>query len=167
MTDSPDAAWEQRMAQAWTAIDDMPPEAFVDRIERLVAELAPQHGAGLFERACAQDSTGHPDVAAPLYRAALAQGLTACAAAGRRSRWRVRCATSATLRKPPRCSAPNSKRHPMSSTARCVPFSRWPWPISAVSAKRWYTLTALSHSLPRYNRSLARYARELAPPPAA
>jgi Tetratrico peptide repeat len=69
---APDFAWEQRLEQAWRTIDDLPAEAFVEQIERLAAELPPHSAIGHFERACAQDSTGHPDQAVPLYRYAAA-----------------------------------------------------------------------------------------------
>nr|WP_255578437.1 tetratricopeptide repeat protein [Deinococcus sp. KSM4-11] len=42
----------------------------------MAAERPDGDAAALFERACAQDSTGHADRAVPLYRAALAAGLT-------------------------------------------------------------------------------------------
>ena len=73
---TPDPAWEQRLEQAWHTIDDLPAEAFVEQIERLAAELPPHSAISLFERACAQDSTGHPDKAVPLYRSALQTDLT-------------------------------------------------------------------------------------------
>ena len=66
-----DAAWEARVAQLWSALDEYEPEEFVARLDGLVAELPPESAIGLFERGAAQDSTGHPDLAVPLYRAAL------------------------------------------------------------------------------------------------
>jgi tetratricopeptide (TPR) repeat protein len=164
---SPDAAWEQRMAQAWAAIDDVPAAAFVDRIERLVAELPPQHAAGLFERACAQDSTGHPDVAVPLYREALAQGLT-----GLRRR-RATIQMSSSLRN----LGEAEQAAALLSVELEAPSDELDGAVRAFLALALadlgrerealvHTLTALSHILPRYNRSLARYASELAPPAA-
>src|ERR1043166_4758421 len=71
-----DASWESRLAALWAAINRYEPPAFVKQIELLVAELPPENAIGLFERASAQDSTGHPDLAVPLYRAALKAGLS-------------------------------------------------------------------------------------------
>ena len=56
-------------------IDDHDEKEFVALIDRLVAELAPGSAIGFFERAGARDSTGHPDLAVPLYMAALNGGL--------------------------------------------------------------------------------------------
>src|SRR4051812_37312368 len=69
-------SWENRVAALWSAIDEYDPAAFVLQVELLAAELPPGSPIGLFQRASAQDSTGHPDVAVPLYRAALSAGLT-------------------------------------------------------------------------------------------
>src|SRR4051812_50166732 len=70
-----DAGWERRSAELWEQLDDLAPEEFRARIDALAAELDDDDPVGLFERGCANDSTGRPDVAAPLYRAALAGGL--------------------------------------------------------------------------------------------
>jgi hypothetical protein len=76
------ADWEQRLADAWASIDQLSDEQFLALIERLTAELPTDSGVGLFERAASLDSTGHADLAVPLYRQALQQGLTASADAG-------------------------------------------------------------------------------------
>src|ERR1041385_2971248 len=60
----------------WKAIYCYEPQPFVEQIELLVAELPSGNAIGLFERASARDSTGHPDLAVPLYRAALKAGLS-------------------------------------------------------------------------------------------
>jgi tetratricopeptide (TPR) repeat protein len=169
LTQAPDAAWEQRIAQAWAAIDDLPPESFVDRIEHLAAELPPRHAAGLFECACAQDSTGHPDVAVPLYRAALTQGLSGL----RRRRATIQMASS--LRN---LGQAEQAARLLSTELEEAPSDELDGAVRAFLALAladlgrerealMHTLTALSHSLPRYNRSLARYASELVPPSAA
>src|SRR5450755_1619456 len=71
-----DPAWEKRVDELWKAIDAYEPEEFVARLDALVSELPPESAIGLFERGSAQDSTGHPDLAVPLYRAALETGLS-------------------------------------------------------------------------------------------
>jgi hypothetical protein len=70
------AEWERRSAELWARLDDHNEEEFRARIDELVAELPRDHPVALFERACAFDSTGHSDRAAPLYRQALEGGLT-------------------------------------------------------------------------------------------
>ncbi|MGZ3527241.1 MAG: tetratricopeptide repeat protein [Vulcanimicrobiaceae bacterium] len=84
----------------------------------------------LFERAGARDSTGHPDLAAPLYKAALDAGLVG----ERRRRAIIQMASS--LR---------NLGNPQEAVA--------------------FAITALSEYLPRYNRSLARYAQHLTTEP--
>jgi hypothetical protein len=65
---------ERRLAGAWATIDSYQEAEFRALIDSLVAD-APAAVAD-FERASAFDSTGHPDEAVPLYRSALATGLT-------------------------------------------------------------------------------------------
>jgi tetratricopeptide (TPR) repeat protein len=71
-----DENWERRSAQAWARIDDLGPEEFRALIDTLAAELPAGAAVADFERACAWDSTGHSDKAVPLYERALATGLT-------------------------------------------------------------------------------------------
>ncbi len=70
--------WEKRVADAWASIDDYEDrdDEFRALIDQLVAELPDGDPIGLFERACAWDSTGHSDRAVPLYKRALDDGLT-------------------------------------------------------------------------------------------
>lgn len=69
-------SWERRLAEAWASIDDYDEDAFLGLIENVTAELPEGSAVGDFERACAFDSTGHSDLAVPLYRRALRTGLT-------------------------------------------------------------------------------------------
>jgi len=78
-----EADWERRLADAWASIDQHDEAEFLALIERLAAELPAGSAAGLFERAAAFDSTGHSDLAVPLYRQALAGGCPVNGAAGR------------------------------------------------------------------------------------
>jgi Tetratrico peptide repeat len=70
------ADWERRVADAWASIEARSEPEFLALIEQLAAELPPDNAVGAFERASAFDSTGHPDLAVPLYRQALDRGLT-------------------------------------------------------------------------------------------
>ncbi len=67
--------WEQSVADLWASFDDHGEEEFLGRMDALVAELPAQSPVGLYELASAQDSTGHSDLAVPLYRRALDLGL--------------------------------------------------------------------------------------------
>ncbi len=69
-------SWEQRVSDAWVSLDKRSEENFLSLIETLATELPPDSGIGVFERAASLDSTGHPDLAVPLYRQALDLGLT-------------------------------------------------------------------------------------------
>src|SRR4051812_24974545 len=68
--------WEQRLSELWTSFDGADPERFLRDMQALVGELSHGDAIGAFETACAHDSTGRSDLAVPLYRAALAAGLT-------------------------------------------------------------------------------------------
>jgi tetratricopeptide (TPR) repeat protein len=71
-----DTGWEQRLAEAWASLDECSEEDFLTLIDDLAAQLPPDSAIAPFERAAARDSTGHPDLAVPLYRQALEQGLS-------------------------------------------------------------------------------------------
>jgi Flp pilus assembly protein TadD len=67
--------WEQRLSDLWASIDDHSEQEFLSKMELLVAELPADSAVGAFERAGSLDSTGHSDLAVPLYRQALELGL--------------------------------------------------------------------------------------------
>jgi hypothetical protein len=67
--------WEKRLADLWAALDDHSESEFLSKMDRLVAELPADRAIGIFERAGSFDSTGHSDLAVPLYRRALELGL--------------------------------------------------------------------------------------------
>jgi tetratricopeptide (TPR) repeat protein len=70
--------WEQRIDRAWASIDDYEDrdEEFRTLIDELASQLPAGNPRAAFERACAWDSTGHSDRAVPLYREALDGGLS-------------------------------------------------------------------------------------------
>jgi hypothetical protein len=154
--------WERRSAALWNSIDDYDEESFVERIDALAAELPEGSAIALFERACARDSTGRSDAAAPLYRAALETGLT-----GERRR-RAVIQMSSSLR--------NLGRSGEAATLLSAELALGDDALSgAVRAFLAFALadlgrereaaalalTALAEYLPRYNRSVARYAEAL------
>jgi hypothetical protein len=70
--------WEERINEAWASIDDYKDrgDEFRELIESLAAELPEGDPIAAFERACAWDSTGHSDRAVPLYQWTLDHGLS-------------------------------------------------------------------------------------------
>ena len=155
-------AWEDRLAELWAGIDDRDGESFRKAMEVLVAELPSESPARPFELASAFDSTGHSDRAVPLYREALALGLNGI----RRRRAVIQLASS--LR--------NLGRAPESATLLASERDRGSDELDdAVSAFLALALAdtgrereavsvalqALAPHLPRYQRSLGNYAREL------
>jgi tetratricopeptide (TPR) repeat protein len=157
-----DAAWEHRITELWLAIDDYEPDEFVAHVDDLVAELPPGSATGLFERGAAQDSTGHPEAAVALYRAALDSGLTD----QRRRRATIQMASS--LRNLGNASeAVALLNAELARTSDALDGAvRAFLALALVDLGREreavaVSLAALAHYLPRYNRSLARYAQQL------
>ena len=154
-----EASWEDRLARMWNAIDRYQPHSFVAHIDALAAELPPGSPVASFERASAHDSTGRPDLAVPLYRVALEAGLTGL----RRRRATIQLASSlrnlgnateaanllfAELQAPPD-ELDGAVRAFLALALLDLGREREAVRVS---------LTALSRYLPRYNRSLERYA---------
>jgi tetratricopeptide (TPR) repeat protein len=161
MTDT-NAPWEARVADLWKAIDDHVPEAFVARLDVLLSELPPGSAVALFERGAAQDSTGHPDLAVPLYEAALAAGLTGL----RRRRAVIQMASSLRNLGNPMRAAELLTLELEAAHDELDEAVRAFLALALVDLGRErdavaISLTALARYLPRYNRSLARYAQAL------
>ncbi|MFH0175409.1 tetratricopeptide repeat protein [Streptomyces cacaoi] len=156
------------MTAAWAGFDEYPEERaaeFRAVIDKLVAELPEDSPLGLFERACAWDSTGHSDRAAPLYRDALARGLSE--ASGYKGR-RAKIQLSSSLRNigqaeegvkllTPELDAPSDELD--DAVRACLALC-----LSSLGRDREglsLVLGALAPHLPRYQRSMANYARAL------
>lgn len=161
MTDA-NGAWEKRISDVWAAIDDHEEGQFRSLIDRLVAELPAGSAVGLFERAAAFDSTGHSDLAVPLYEAALGAGL-----AGERRR-RAVIQMSSSLRNLGRpadavalLTAELDGEHDALTGAVRTFLALALVDVGREREAVSVALTALSEYLPRYNRSVARYAAEL------
>ena len=154
--------WEQRSAELWAAIDDYEAPAFLARIEALAAELSEGDAIGLFERACANDSTGIPEEAAPLYREALATGLTGI----RRRRAVIQLAsTLRNLGHPDESVALlRVEREEASDELDDAVVCTLALALADSGREReaaGLAIGALARHLPRYNRSMAAYAAEL------
>jgi Tetratrico peptide repeat len=159
---TPDADWEGRVARLWTELDDTDEDEFVRRIEALAAELPAGSAVADFERACAQDSTGHSDRAVPLYRSALERGLT-----GIRRR-RAVIQLSSSLRNVGR----SEESVALLEAERAAGSDELDDAVSAVLALALtdvgrereavsVAVAALAPHLPRYQRSMGNYARAL------
>ncbi|WEO97824.1 tetratricopeptide repeat protein [Streptomyces sp. FXJ1.172] len=163
--------WETRVAAAWATLDDCPQERaheFRALIDTLVAELPDGSPLGLFEQASAWDSTGHPDKAVPLYREALARGLSG---ASRYKGRRAKIQLSSSLRNlgepeegvkllTPELDAPSDELD--DAVRACLALC-----LSSLGRDREglsLVLGALAPHLPRYQRSMANYARLLVEP---
>ncbi|MGW3557235.1 tetratricopeptide repeat protein [Streptomyces sp. NPDC000963] len=166
MTDDQD--WERRIAALWERIDDHEPADFRARVAGLAAER-PDDAAALFEQGAAHDSTGLPEEAVALYRRALDHGLTGL----RRRRAVIQLASSLrNLGRPDRAVE-------LLTAERDLPADRLDADEKALAGAvdaflalaladtgrdreaASLALGALAPLLPRYNRSLAHYARAL------
>ena len=159
-----DADWEARLARVWASIDELDPAGFVSRIDGLASELPVGSAVGLFERACAQDSTGHSDRAVPLYEAALAAGLGGI----RRRRAVIQMASSLRNLGQAERSVELLRAELDAGHDELDGAVRGFLALALVDTGQareatGHALSALSACLPRYNRSLARYAAELLP----
>ncbi|MEV1018784.1 tetratricopeptide repeat protein [Streptomyces sp. NPDC050264] len=159
--------WEERIAAAWATIDNYGEDAasageFRAVIDELVAELPADSPVGPFERASAFDSTGHSDKAVPLYQEALRLGLTGY----RRRRTTIQLSSSLrNMGRPeegvallePELTAP---RDELDDAVRgCLALC-----LSSLGRDREglsLVLEALAPHMPRYQRSMANYARAL------
>ncbi|MBN0047362.1 tetratricopeptide repeat protein [Streptomyces actuosus] len=163
-----DKNWDDRVAAAWDTFDDYTEDRageFRAVIDALVAELPADSPLGPFEQACAWDSTGRSDRAVPLYRQALARGLD-----GHRGR-RARIQLSSSLRNlgrpeegvrllAPELDAPSDELD--DAVRACLALC-----LSGLGRDREglsLVLEALAPHLPRYQRSMANYARALVEP---
>ncbi|MFJ9019183.1 tetratricopeptide repeat protein [Streptomyces sp. NPDC102259] len=156
------------MTAAWAGFDEYPEERaaeFRAVIDKLTAELPEDSPLGSFERACAWDSTGHSDRAAPLYREALARGLSEVSGyKGRRAKIQL----SSSLRNigqaeegvkllTPELDAPSDELD--DAVRACLALC-----LSSLGRDREglsLVLGALAPHLPRYQRSMANYAKAL------
>ena len=153
------------MAEAWASLDERDEAEFLSLIEKLVEELPPNDPDGLFERASALDSTGHSDLAVPLYEAALAAGVTG----ERRRRAVIQMASSLrTIDRSQESVAlltaelkqPSDHLDDAVKTVLALALTDVGREREAVSI----AIGTLAAHLPRYRRSMANYARALVEP---
>lgn len=163
MTETAD--WERRVADAWAAIDEYGEAEFRALMGELAAELPSGSAVADFERACAYDSTGHSDRAVPLYRKALGAGLTGI----RRRRAVIQMSSSLrNIGRPEESVAlltaeldePSDELDDAVRATLALALTDVGREREAVSL----AVGALARHLPRYQRSMANYARLLLEP---
>jgi Tetratrico peptide repeat len=157
-----EADWERRLADAWVSLDQRSEVEFLALIEQLAAELPPNSPIGIFERAASLDSTGHADLAVPLYRRALAHGLTD----ERRRRAVIQLASSLRNLGQPAESVELLLAELDTGSDHLDDAVRAFLALALVDSGREreavsVALTALAPHLPRYQRSTVNYARLL------
>ncbi|MDQ6710078.1 MAG: tetratricopeptide repeat protein [Candidatus Dormibacteraeota bacterium] len=160
-----DPQWESAVGKLWAEIDRYDEAEFRHRMDVLVAELPPKSPLGMFEQGSAWDSTGHPDQAVPLYAAAIEAGLEGT----RRRQAVIQMASSIRNLGDPRRAltllTAEAERTSDELDAAVATFMALA--LADLGREREglaVALTAISKYLPRYNRSVARYAQELASP---
>lgn len=160
--------WEQRVSDLWASIDDHSEAEFLTGMEQLVSELPADSAVAVFERAASLDSTGHSDLAVPLYRQALELGLDG----ERRRRAVIQMASSL------RNLGQASESVALLTAEREVGSDDLDDAVSAFLALALVdtgrereavslALTALSRHLTRYRRSLANYAQLISDHPSS
>jgi thioredoxin-like negative regulator of GroEL len=157
--------WEERVAEAWRTIDAYEPEDFRRLIDDLAAELPAGAPEAAFERACSFDSTGHPDRAVPLYREALAGGVTG----ERRRRATIQLASSLRNVGSPQESVALLEEELTRGSDHLDDAVKAVLALALTDVGREreavsILLGALAPHLPRYQRSMANYARLLVEP---
>ena len=156
--------WEERVATAWATFDGRTDDENRALIEKLAAELPADSAVASFERACVLDSTARSDLAVPLYREALARGLPVA----RRRRAVIQLASSLRNVGGAAESVELLTAELESGSDELDDAVRAFLALALVDVGREreavsHALTALARHLPRYQRSLAAYAQQLAP----
>jgi hypothetical protein len=155
-------AWERRVADAWATFDERTDAENRALIETLAAQLPEGSAEASFERACVFDSTGASERAVPLYRDALAHGL------GPTRRRRAVIQLASSLRNiggaGESIALLAAELGVASDELDDAVHGFLALALTDVGREREavsHALTALAPHLPRYQRSLAAYARDL------
>ena len=160
-----DSDWERRLAEVWANADDYGDAELRARVDELAAELPEGSAVAAFERAGSFDSTGLTDQAIPLYRQALETGLEP----PRRRRAVIQLASSL------RALGAAEESVALLTAERDAGSDELDDAVEAFLALALVdtgrereaasiALGALAPHLPRYQRSLANYARLITEP---
>lgn len=157
-----DAEWESRLAEAWARLDELDEVEFLALIDKLAGELPEGSAVAAFERACSFDSTGHSDRAVPLYRRALDTGLTG----ERRRRAVIQLASSIRNLGRPQESVDLLTAELAAGSDHLDDAVKAVLALALTDVGREreavsLAVSALAPHLPRYQRSMANYARLL------
>jgi hypothetical protein len=154
--------WEQHLAALWSALDNMAPVDFLAKMQALVAERPIGDAIALFELASANDSLSNEAQAEPLYRQALAAGLTGI----RRRRATIQLAS--TLRNLGKAdegiallTAERARCSDELDDAVIATLALCLTEVGRAREAAGLAIGALARHLPRYNRSMANYAKAL------
>jgi len=157
-----DPQWESEVGKLWAEIERYPEDDFLGRMDAVAAALPSGDPRGLFERGSAYDSTGHPDRAVHLYQAAIDAGLDS----GRRRRAVIQMASSRRNLGDPQAALDLLRAEAARTSDELDGAVATFLALALVDLGREreavaVALTALAKYLPRYNRSVARYAQQL------
>jgi tetratricopeptide (TPR) repeat protein len=155
--------WEKELKMIWDQLGNIPDDDFIDKIKVHTDQISAQPNAiADFERACAYDSTGFEKNAEPLYRSALQLGLTGL----RRRRARIQLAS--TLRNNGNFNESieilREEKENYSDELDDAVNAFLALSLSAINNDKEalsLVLSSLSAHLPRYNRSVYNYSKEL------
>jgi Tetratrico peptide repeat len=157
-----DMDWDRRVAELWARINEFEENAFQLAHAALLAELPAGSSLTTFEQAALDDSFGHPDLAIPLYLEAIAAGVPG----ERRRRAVIQMASShrnmghaakAVELLRAELALPADHLTGAVRTFLALALNDLGRPVEAVAV----AVTALAEYLPRYNRSVARFAGEI------
>ncbi|WP_017591507.1 tetratricopeptide repeat protein [Nocardiopsis potens] len=157
----PAPEWEKRLEALWGSFDELPAEEFRARMAELTAEIAEDHpGTAYHELGGAEDSTGRPEQAAELYAKAIGAGLEGT----RRRRLTVQLAsTLRNLGRPQEghdlLTAELARASDELDDALTACLALVLVDLGRPKEAAGLALGALAPHLPRYNRSMANYAR--------
>ncbi len=152
------------MAAVWASSDELGEEGLLTAVEELAAELGEDSAVAAYERGSSLDSTGHSDLAVPAYRRALELGL------GEDRRRQAVIQLASSLRNLGEASesaallrAERDRRSDELNDAVDAFLALALLELGREREAAGLALGALSGHLPRYQRSLANYAREISP----
>jgi tetratricopeptide (TPR) repeat protein len=154
--------WEERLAALWATFDEYREDAFLDALKQLVAERPTDDPVALFELAGAHDSIGDAAQAVALYRRALDLGLDGV------RRWRAVIQLASSLRNVGQAEegvallrAEQARGSDGLDDAVGGFLALLLVDTGRAREAVGVALTALAPHLPRYQRSLLHYARDL------
>jgi len=155
--------WEKELKMIWDQLGEIPNDDFIDKIKIHADHISAQPNAiADFERACAYDSTGFEKNAEPLYRSALQLGLTGL----RRRRARIQLAS--TLRNNGKFEESiqilREEKENYSDELDDAVNAFLALSLSSINKDKEalsLVLGSLSAHLPRYNKSVYNYSKEL------